>query len=81
MAVTITMTGTGRNCTLTSGQSTIVVSDATAIALGATIQGTGIPTGTRVGKIVGQLLKKLLSTSVKMTWMVKREVELIFTQH
>lgn len=53
MAVSIVMTGTGRNCTLTSGSNSIVVSSATGLVVGATIQGTGIPAGSRIRSISG----------------------------
>lgn len=53
MAVSIVMTGTGRSCTLTSGSPSMVVSSATGLVVGATIQGTGIPTGTRIASISG----------------------------
>jgi hypothetical protein len=38
MAVVITMTGTPRSCTLTSGVNTMAVSSATGLEVGATIQ-------------------------------------------
>lgn len=53
MAVSIVMTGTGRNCTLTSGSSIINVSSSSGLVVGATIQGTGIPTGSRIRSISG----------------------------
>ena len=53
MAVTIVMTGTGRNCNITIGSNSMVVSSATGLVVGATIQGTGIPTGSRIGTISG----------------------------
>jgi hypothetical protein len=53
MAFVATLTGTGRNCTLTSGQPTMTVSSATGLVVGATIQGTGIPTGTKITAING----------------------------
>ena len=51
MAVSIVMTGTGRSCTLTSGSNSISVSSAAGLVVGATIQGTGIPAGTRIRSI------------------------------
>ena len=53
MAVSIVMTGTARSCNITSGSSSMVVSSATGLVVGATIQGTGIPTGSRIGTISG----------------------------
>jgi hypothetical protein len=53
MAFVATLTGTGRNCTLTSGQPTMTVSSNTGLVVGATIQGTGIPTGTKITIING----------------------------
>lgn len=47
------MTGTARSCTLTSGQATMVVSSNASLAVGATIQGTGIPSGTKITAING----------------------------
>lgn len=79
MAVSIVMTGTGRNCTLTSGQNTITVSDATAIVAGATIQGTGIPTGTRVGKIVGTTVTLVNASGVEVTATASGTQSLIFS--
>ena len=40
MAFVATLTGTGRNCTLTSGSATMTVSSNTGLVVGATIQGT-----------------------------------------
>lgn len=79
MAVSIVMTGTGQNCTLTSGQSTITVTSATAIVAGATIQGTGIPTGTRVGKIVGTTVTLVNNTGVEVTATASGTQSLIFS--
>jgi len=53
MAFVATLTGTGRNCTLTSGSATMTVSSAVNLVVGATIQGTGIPAGTRINSISG----------------------------
>jgi hypothetical protein len=53
MAFVATLTGTGRNCTLTSGSATMTVSSNTGLVVGATIQGTGIPTGTKINSISG----------------------------
>ena len=53
MAVSIVMTGTARSCTLTSGSNSMVVSSATGLVVGATIQGTGVPTGSRIRSISG----------------------------
>lgn len=53
MAFVATLTGTGQNCTLTSGSNSIVVTTAAGLVVGATIQGTGVPTGSRIGTING----------------------------
>jgi hypothetical protein len=53
MAFVATLTGTGRNCTLTSGSASMVVSSNTGLVVGATIQGTGIPAGTKINSISG----------------------------
>jgi hypothetical protein len=53
MAFVATLTGTGRNCTLTSGSATMTVSSNTGLVVGATIQGTGIPAGTKINSISG----------------------------
>lgn len=53
MAFSATMTGTGRNCSITSGSPTITVSSATGLVVGATIQGTGITAGTKITAIAG----------------------------
>jgi hypothetical protein len=53
MAFVATLTGTGRNCTLTSGSATMTVSSNTGLVVGATIQGTGIPAGTKITAIAG----------------------------
>ena len=53
MAFVATLTGTGRNCTLTSGSATMTVSSNSGLVVGATIQGTGIPTGTKINSISG----------------------------
>jgi len=79
MAVSIVMTGTGRNCTLTSGQSTIVVSSATGLVVGATIQGTGIPTGTRIGKIVSTTVTLVNASGVEVTATASGTQSLIFS--
>lgn len=53
MAFSAVLTGTARSCTLTSGSNSMVVSSATGLVVGATIQGTGVPTGSRIGTISG----------------------------
>ena len=53
MAFVATLTGAGRNCTLTSGSPTMTVSSNTGLVVGATIQGTGIPAGTKITAIAG----------------------------
>ncbi|KAI9549498.1 hypothetical protein GHT06_001898 [Daphnia sinensis] len=47
------MTGSGRNCSITTGSPTITVSSATGLVVGATVQGTGIPSGTKITAING----------------------------
>ena len=79
MAVSIVMTGTGRNCTLTSGSNSIVVSSATGLVVGATIQGTGIPTGTRIGKIVGTTVTLVNASGVEVNATVTGTQSLIFS--
>lgn len=53
MAFSAVLTGTARSCTLTSGSNSMVVSSAAQLVVGATIQGTGVPTGSRIGTISG----------------------------
>ena len=67
MAFSAILTGTGRNCNITSGQSTIVVSSATGLIVGATIQGTGIPTGTRIGSINGTTITMVNASGAAVT--------------
>lgn len=79
MAVSIVMTGTGRNCTLTSGQSTMTVSSATGLVVGATIQGTGITAGTRIGKIVGTTVTLVNASGVEVGATTSGTQSLIFS--
>lgn len=53
MTVSIVMTGAARSCTLTSGSNSMTVSSASGLVVGATIQGTGIPTGAKIGTLAG----------------------------
>ena len=79
MAVSIVLTGTGQNCTLTSGQNTITVTSTTGLVVGATIQGTGIPTGTRIGKIVGTTVTLVNASGVEVNATVTGTQSLIFS--
>jgi len=78
MAISIVMTGTARGATLTSGQSTIVVSN-TGLVVGATIQGTGIPTGTRIGSISGTTIGLVNASGVAVTATASGTQQLIFS--
>lgn len=79
MAFSAVLTGTGQSCTLTSGQSTITVTSASGLVVGATIQGTGIPTGTRIGKIVGTTVTLVNSSGVEVTATATGTQSLIFS--
>lgn len=79
MAFSAILTGTGRTCTLTSGQSTITASSTTGLVVGATIQGTGIPTGTRIGKIVGTTVTLVDASGVEVTATATGTQSLIFS--
>lgn len=79
MAVVITMTGPGINSTLTSGQPTITVSNVSEVALGATVQGTGIPTGTRVGQISGSTVTLVNASGVPVNATASGTQSLIFS--
>ncbi len=79
MAFSYTLTGTGQNCTLTTGQSNIVVSSATGLVVGATIQGTGIPTGTRIGSISGTTIGLVNASGVSVTATATGTQSLIFS--
>lgn len=52
MAFSAVMTGTTQNVTATNGSNVLAVTATSGWVVGATIQGTGIPTGARVGSIV-----------------------------
>lgn len=52
MAFSAVMTGTTQNVTATNGSNTLAVTATTGWVVGATIQGTGIPSGAKVGSIV-----------------------------
>jgi hypothetical protein len=62
MAFVATLTGTARSCNITSGSNSMVVSSATGLVVGATIQGTGIPTGSRIGTISGTAVTMVTAT-------------------
>jgi len=79
MAVSIVMTGTGRSCTLTSGSNSMVVSSATGLVVGATIQGTGIPTGTRIRSISGTTVVMETGTGADSNATVGGAQSLIFS--
>lgn len=79
MAFSAVLTGTGQNCTLTTGQSTIVVTSATGLVVGSNIQGTGIPAGTRIGKIVGTTVTLVNASGVEVTATATGTQSLIFS--
>lgn len=79
MAVSIVLTGTGRNCTLTSGTNTIVVSSATGLVVGATIQGTGIVAGTRISAISGTTITMQFENGTNSNATVSGTQSLIFS--
>jgi hypothetical protein len=79
MAVSIVMTGTARSCTLTSGSNSIVVSSATGLVVGATIQGTGIPTGSRIGTISGTTVTMVTATGIASNATVGGAQNLLFS--
>jgi hypothetical protein len=79
MAVSIVLTGTGQNCTLTSGSNTITVSNTTSLIVGATIQGTGIPTGSRIGAISGTTVTMVTATGAASNATVSGTQSLIFS--
>lgn len=79
MAVSIVMTGTGRSCTLTSGSNSMVVSSATGLVVGATIQGTGIPTGSRIRSISGTTVLMETGTGADSNATVSGAQSLIFS--
>jgi len=57
------MTGTTQNVTATNGSSTLSVTATTGWVLGATIQGTGIPIGARVGSITPNVSVTIVNSS------------------
>lgn len=79
MAVTIVMTGTARSCTLTSGSNSMVVSSATGLVVGATIQGTGVPTGSRIGSISGTTVTMVTAAGAASNATVGGAQNLIFS--
>lgn len=64
MAFSATMTGTGRSCSITTGSPTITVTSATGLVVGATIQGTGIPSGTKITAIDGTTITMSANATV-----------------
>lgn len=79
MAISIVMTGTARSCTLTSGSNSMVVSSATGLVVGATIQGTGVPTGSRIGTINGTTVTMVTATGANSNATVGGAQNLIFS--
>ncbi len=79
MAVSIVMTGTGRNCTLTNGTSVITSANMAGIVVGATVQGTGIPTGTRVGQISGSNISLVNASGVPVNVTANGVQSMIFS--
>lgn len=79
MAFSAVLTGTGQNCTLTSGQPNITVTSATGLVVGATIQGTGIPTGTRIGTISGTTIGMVNASGVAVNATAGGTQSLIFS--
>jgi hypothetical protein len=79
MAFVATLTGTARSCTLTSGSSSMIVSSNTGLVVGATIQGTGIPTGTRIGTINGTTVTMVNASGVAVNATVGGAQNLIFS--
>lgn len=79
MAVSIVMTGTPRSCTLTSGSNSMVVSSATGLVVGATIQGTGVPTGSRIRSISGTTVVMETGTGADSNATVGGAQNLIFS--
>lgn len=79
MAFVATMTGTGRNCTLTTGSNTIVLLSTAGVVVGATIQGTGIPVGSRVGTISGLNVTMVTAAGLPSNATVTGTQSLIFS--
>lgn len=79
MAFSAVLTGTARSCTLTSGSNSMVVSSATGLVVGATIQGTGVPTGSRIGSISGTTVTMVTATGAVSNATVGGAQNLIFS--
>jgi len=79
MAISIVMTGTARSCTLTSGSNSMVVSSATGLIVGATIQGTGVPTGSRIGTISGTTVTMVTAAGLASNATVGGAQNLLFS--
>ena len=79
MPFVATLTGTGQNCTLTSGSNSIVVTSATGLVVGATIQGTGVPTGSRIGTINGTTVTMVTAAGAPSNATVGGTQSLIFS--
>jgi hypothetical protein len=79
MAFVATLTGTPRSCTLTIGSPSMVVSSNTGLVVGATIQGTGVPTGTRIGTISGTTVTMVNASGVAVNATAGGAQNLIFS--
>ncbi len=79
MAFSAVLTGTAQSCTLTSGSNSIVVSSATGLVVGATIQGTGVPTGSRIGTISGTTVTMVTATGAVSNATASGAQNLIFS--
>lgn len=79
MAVTVTMTGTGQNCTLVLGSNIITVTSATGLVVGATIQGTGVPAGSRIGTISGTTVTMVTAAGAASNATIAGVQSLIFS--
>ena len=63
MAVTSVLTGSAQTITATNGSQNIAAASTAGWVNGATIQGAGIPAGTRLGAIVANVSAKLVDAS------------------
>lgn len=79
MAFSAVLTGTARSCTLTSGSNSMVVSSAAQLVIGATIQGAGVPTGSRIGTISGTTVTMVTAAGAPSNATVDGAQNLIFS--
>lgn len=63
MAFSAVLTGTGQSVNATNGSSSLAVAATSGWVVGATIQGTGIPAGARVGTIVTNTSVQMVNAS------------------